>query len=428
MIRTGILSLCLLSVNNFGFCYAFTTCSSECSVFPCSRGRECGAGIIGPLKKIATPTRIFLSKGNGDDDYEESKFNSTELSDRISQIQKSEKEKSSKFTSGLQQRVQELQSSNNIQQEFETSGMVSIPVVSFDAMLPSQTMEGSTSDPTFIRMLMEVGLGGWFGMVSLNFRSRKIRRNGVLCKIEFLDAAKKKEGGGDNRLPTSVDFVIKAKRRCRVIGKGDALKLRIGRWRRSYDENGEESVLGWGEERFLDLKNPSINDREQSEAQLEDNLPRDSTKWSLTDVECNLDEQEKNMDTDQEHQQKMIEKAEALLPLIDEWYDLASNAQTYHNVNVTASTRVKRGQPYLSVEPSNLLNRVMKDLGDRPSVDDPIALAFWAAALINPLPPLGVSLEIRGRILEATGVEERLNVLEMGLKRSIQNLNGERPL
>jgi len=27
-------------------------------------------------------------------------------------------------------------------------------------------------------------------MTSLEFRSRKIRRNGVLCKIEFLDAAK----------------------------------------------------------------------------------------------------------------------------------------------------------------------------------------------------------------------------------------------
>ncbi len=424
------IALCLLSVNKFGMCIAFTTSSLGCSIHRRSGVRACGTGIIQSSNKIATyedhGTRIFLSNPSGDDDYEESKFNCTELSYRISQIEKSEREQVSKFTSGLQQRVQELESSKNIQQEFESSGIISVPVISFDAMLPSQTMEGSTSDPTFIRMLMEVGLGGWFGMVSLNFRTRKLRRNGALCKIEFLDAAKKKEG--EDRLPTSVDFVIKAKRRCRVIGKSEALKLRIGRWRRSYDENGEESVLGWGEERFLDLKNPSMNDQGQVEAQMEDALPRDSTKWSLTNVECNLDEQEKNLDIDREHHQKMIEKAETLLPLIDEWYDLASNAQTYHNVNVTASTRVQRGQPYLSVEPGNLLNRVMKDLGDRPSVDDPIALAFWAAALINPLPPLGVSLEIRGRILEATCVEERLNVLEMGLKRSIQNLNGERPL
>ena len=30
------------------------------------------------------------------------------------------------------------------------------------------------------------------------------------------------------------------------------MKLRIGRWRRGYDPDGEESRLGWGDERFVD--------------------------------------------------------------------------------------------------------------------------------------------------------------------------------
>jgi len=89
-----------------------------------------------------------------------------------------------------------------------------------------------------------------------------------------------------------------------LAGKSEGLESRIGRWRRVYDENGEESVLGWGVEQFTDL------------------LP---------------------------------------------------------------------------------------------------------AALINPLPAMGISLEIRGNILEVQTLEERLKILEMGLVRSIQNLKGERP-
>ena len=66
------------------------------------------------------------------------------------------------------------------------------------------------------------------------------------------------------------------------------------------------------------------------------------------------------------------------------------------------------------------------DLGACPPLTDPSSFAFWVAALINPLPPLGVSLEIRGQLLESNGTLQRLYVLEKGLKRSIENLNGKR--
>ena len=113
---------------------------------------------------------------------------------------------------------------------------------------------------------------------------------------------------------------------------------------------------------------------------------------------------------------------------MDEWYSLASNPKTYDNTNVTAATRVKRGQPGLAVDPNALLKRVQNDLGERPSEKSPTRFAFWAAALINPLPPLGVSLEIRGRLLEAYTIEDRLLIVQRGLERSIQNLQGQRPL
>ena len=84
----------------------------------------------------------------------------------------------------------------------------------------------------------------------------------------------------------------------------------------------------------------------------------------------------------------------------------------------------------VSVQPDNLPRRVKKDLGQMPlitanSIHD---FVFWAVALVNPLPAMGVSLEIRGRMLEAYGLSDKLMILERGLKRSIQNMKGERPL
>lgn len=126
----------------------------------------------------------------------------------------------------------------------------------------------------------------------------------------------------------------------------------------------------------------------------------------------------------------MIRRAKLLLPLVETWCDLASDMKTYENIQVTATARVQQGQPFMSVQPDNLLQRVKKDLGEMPELNRQGIhdFVFWVAALINPLPCLGVSLEIRGKVLEACGLEEKFNILEFGLQRSIQNLRGERPL
>jgi hypothetical protein len=127
----------------------------------------------------------------------------------------------------------------------------------------------------------------------------------------------------------------------------------------------------------------------------------------------------------------LIRKAQSLIPLVKEWCDLASDMKTYENTKVTATTRVQQGQPFMSVQPENLLERVKRDLGEMPQLNHQGSIydfAFWVAALINPLPSLGVSLEIRGKLLEAYSLEEKLTILEFGLQRSLQNLRGERPL
>ena len=121
--------------------------------------------------------------------------------------------------------------------------MVSLPVICLDALLPNQRLSGATTDPTFINILRCLGLGGSFVMTSINNRQKKISRFGTICRIELVDA----ENDGNNydnddmlSIPTSVTFTIAGKRRCEILGN-NSMKTCIGRWRRGYDPDGEES-------------------------------------------------------------------------------------------------------------------------------------------------------------------------------------------
>ena len=87
--------------------------------------------------------------------------------------------------------------------------------------------------------------------------------------------------------------------------------------------------------------------------------------------------------------------------LMDEWEGLARDKATYDNVDVTAGLRVQRGLPGLRRDPSRLLDGVVAALGERPDDSAPSRLALYAAALINPLPSLGVAPECRAATLEA---------------------------
>jgi hypothetical protein len=168
-------------------------------------------------------------------------------------------------------------------------------------------------------------------------------------------------------------------------------------------------------------------DENENDSILAEQGKLECTEWTSLLVECDLDE------TDVKEDQALLlleesvaEKFESLIPMVEEWYELASDVNTYNNINVTAATRIRRGEPGLWVDPKTLLQQVRNGLGPRPS--DPTKFCFWAAALINPLPVLGASLEIRGQLLEAPTLKQRLRVLEWGLMRSIGNLKGERPI
>ena len=68
------------------------------------------------------------------------------------------------------------------------------------------------------------------------------------------------------------------------------------------------------------------------------------------------------------------------------------------------------------------LDDVMQDLGPMPSPEHPSRLALWAAALVNPLPGLGVAPEIRPLILRCDSARRRLKVATIGVGASIRSL------
>ena len=72
------------------------------------------------------------------------------------------------------------------------------------------------------------------------------------------------------------------------------------------------------------------------------------------------------------------------------------------------------------------LDGILCDLGGtRPT--DPLALALYVAALVNPLPALGVAPEIRGSVLEdvnRSDVPSAIRDVHWALTASIQNMRG----
>ena len=105
--------------------------------------------------------------------------------------------------------------------------------------------------------------------------------------------------------------------------------------------------------------------------------------------------------------ESMIERCEALSALVDEWQDL---------VRKTGRERMP-GQ----------LDGVFADMGPMPPSTLPSKRALWVAGVINPLPALGVALEIRPACLCAETADLRVQVAEMGILDSIERLKSAGP-
>jgi len=73
------------------------------------------------------------------------------------------------------------------------------------------------------------------------------------------------------------------------------------------------------------------------------------------------------------------------------------------------------------------ITRVLCDLGPMPAAEDADDRALWVAALINPIPALGVSPECRPAVLEAEDPFERVEVVHRTIVDSIAQLKKRPP-
>ena len=106
-------------------------------------------------------------------------------------------------------------------------------------------------------------------------------------------------------------------------------------------------------------------------------------------------------DTDQGSAAAVV-LAEQLRPLIRDWTDLVRTTQRERTT----------GQ----------VDALLADLGPLPDADDADDCAFWTAALINPLPALGVCREIRPMVLSAPDAHGRLQWVHAALTDSIARM------
>ena len=100
---------------------------------------------------------------------------------------------------------------------------------------------------------------------------------------------------------------------------------------------------------------------------------------------------------------RAMAKSRQLPGLVSEWVELA---------------RQRERQP-------GQLDRLLIDLEVMPPAHLPSERALWVGALINPLPALGVALEIRPALLTAQTPEQRVDVALQGIEKSIRHMRGE---
>lgn len=70
------------------------------------------------------------------------------------------------------------------------------------------------------------------------------------------------------------------------------------------------------------------------------------------------------------------------------------------------------------------IDKLLHQLGDIPPEYEPSERAFWVGALINPLPGMGVAMEIRPALLLSKRAEERVQIALDGILKSIRHMDG----
>ena len=281
------------------------------------------------------------------------------------------------FMKSLQSRVAQVQSDDT-----------QLPIIVLDTMLPRQRLKIEVENDIFqalIKRLMEQERPrfGMVGVATLAETGQNMPlQNGVEVEwvgtptvVEAPAASSTLEGGvGRNSNGKALRVTLKAGRRFRI----DATSL-------------QTNPAGWTEARVQFLQAPEGDDSSPEES--------DTSDAVLTEVQDPVS-------LARARQLAAQLTADDNNHLVNQWMALA---------------RTKEHHP-------GQIDQLLQDLGPMPPATSPTDLALWVGALINPLPGLGVAMEIRPQLLMARSAEERIGVVVKALQDSISHMDGSKPL
>ena len=249
-----------------------------------------------------------------------------------------------------------------------------LPIVNIDSILPRQVIKLEiANDETFQRLIQsliqkERPVMGMVGKVRLSTGEMVPLQNG--CEVEVVETPEILTGGnapGDDI--SAVRVTLKAGRRFRML------------------DEFYQAPEGWAEAKVEYLDSA----QEQEEEEME------SPQGAMAVFRA--------METARQFTAPNMNMPDGL-SLVDRWIELA---------------RVNERTP-------GQIDELLFDLGPIPPEEDPSDRAFWVAALINPLPGLGVAMEIRPLLLMARTAEERVGIALKGILESIKHMDGSAPL
>jgi len=241
-----------------------------------------------------------------------------------------------------------------------TDNETKLPLVVLDSMLPRQVLKIEVKNPLFKELV--------------NDRYYK-KENPYIGMMGMAKLAT----GELVHLKTGVEVEICDKPEITSDGQGVRLELKAGR-RFKIDGEVENAKEGWteAEVQFLDTKNEQENDILQDRMSVARAMMKAK---ELTLPNMSLEDNQ---------------------TLIDRWVQLAKQNER---------------------EPGQI-DALLNQLGDVPSSEEPTERAFWVGALINPIPAMGVAMEIRPALLTAHSTEERVQIALDAIFKSIRHMDG----
>ena len=275
------------------------------------------------------------------------------------------------FLSSLQSRLQQVEENST-----------RLPLMILDTMLPRQILQIQIQHPT-LKALMRYRLNnetptlGMLGMARLSTGQTVPLKTGV--EVEIIQMEKATGSPPDNTSSSTGD------------DEGWDISLRAGR-RFKIDGEVDKVEDGWTEARvkFLDSS-------EEEETEISSAMKGPSSTESIGDRLSVA---------------RAIQKCKEFtapnmnmggsLSLVDRWIELAKENERHP------------GQ----------IDVLLKQLGEIPPEHQPTERALWVGALINPLPSMGVAMEIRPALLVSKKAEERVQVALDGLLKSIRHMDG----